>query len=161
METTEGRLTDSQHIAEFLCDYFENEGKALCDKARANLRTSVSFGSIFERQPARENSFEFARCLEREVAQFLATMKSKSSGMVVFAETHKSRKNECFTCLDAPHQPFFRSWSLPGSTPLYKRGGKMAHRIKRPISILPFFSKLNEKAVHAQSSYYIEKRMRF
>ena len=27
METTEGHLTDSQHIAEFLCDYFANEGK--------------------------------------------------------------------------------------------------------------------------------------
>ena len=31
METTEGRLTDSQQIAEFLCDYFANEGKRLCD----------------------------------------------------------------------------------------------------------------------------------
>ena len=31
METTEGRLTDSQQIAEFLCDFFANEGKRLCD----------------------------------------------------------------------------------------------------------------------------------
>ena len=85
METTEGRLTDSQHIAEFLCGYFANEGKRLCDQARANLRTSVSFGSVFERQPASENSFEFARYLEREVAQFLATMKSSSSGMDEFS----------------------------------------------------------------------------
>ncbi|KAK2719006.1 hypothetical protein QYM36_006131 [Artemia franciscana] len=40
METTEGRLTDSQHIAEFLCDYFGNEGQRLCDQVRASLRTS-------------------------------------------------------------------------------------------------------------------------
>ena len=74
METTEGRLSDSQHRAEFPCDYFANEGKRLCDQVRANLRTSISFGSVFERQTAGEASFEFARYLEREVAQFLATM---------------------------------------------------------------------------------------
>jgi len=41
--------------------------------------------------------------------------------------------------------------------PLYKGGKKDDPSNRRPISILPFFSKLYEKAVHAQLSYYIEK----
>ena len=45
METTEGRLTDSQDIAEFMYGYYANGLKRLCDQARANLCTSVSFRS--------------------------------------------------------------------------------------------------------------------
>lgn len=41
--------------------------------------------------------------------------------------------------------------------PLHKGGKKDDPSNRRPISILPFFSKLYEKAVHAQLSYYIEK----
>jgi hypothetical protein len=33
METTGGRLTDSQHTAEFLCGYFANKGKRLSNQA--------------------------------------------------------------------------------------------------------------------------------
>ena len=73
------------NTAEFLCGYFANEGKRLRDQARANLRTSAIFGSVSERQPLSENSFESARYSEREVAQFLATMKSSSSGMDEFS----------------------------------------------------------------------------
>ena len=40
METTEGRRTESRHIAEFLCDYFANEGNRLCDQAWASLFVS-------------------------------------------------------------------------------------------------------------------------
>ena len=164
METTEGRLTDSQHIAEFLCDYFANEGKRLCDQARASLRTSVSFGSVIERQLASENSFEFARCLELEVAQFLDAMKSSSSGMDEFSlQLIKPAKTSVLPVLthlinlSLDHGVFPKALKIARVVPLHKGGKKDDPSNRRPISILPFFSKVYEKVVHAQLSYYIEK----
>ena len=160
METTEGRLTDSQHIAEFLRDYFANEGQRLCDQVRASLRTSVSFGSVCERQPASENSFEFARCLEWEVAQFLAKMKSSSSGMDEFSlKLIKPAKKSVLPVLthlinlSLDHGVFPQPLKIARVVPLNKGGKKDDPSNRRPISILLFFSKLYEKAVHAQLLY--------
>ena len=164
METTGGRLTDSQDISEFLCGYFANEGKRLCDQARAKLHTSASFGSVVERQPVSQNSFEFARYSEREVARFLATMKSSSSGMDEFSlKLIKAAKTSVLPVLthlinlSLDLGVFPEALKIARVVPLHKGGKKDDPSNRRPISILPFFSKLYEKVVHAQLSYYIEK----
>ena len=163
METTGGRLTDSQHIAEFLCDYFVNEGKRPCDQARAKLCTSSSFGSVFERQPASENSFEFARYSEREVAWFLVNMKSSSSGMYEFSPKFiKATKMSVLPVLvhlinvSLYLGVFLEALRIARMALIYKGGKKEDLSNRRAISIFPFVSKIYEKVVHAQLSYNIE-----
>ncbi|XP_065574942.1 uncharacterized protein LOC136036568 [Artemia franciscana] len=149
LETTEGRLTDYQQEAEFMCGYFANEGKRLSNQARADLRTSVSFGFVFERQPASENSFEFTRYLEREMAQFLATMRSSSSGMDEFLlKLIKATKANVLPVLThliniyPDLEVFPEALKIAIVVPLHKGGKKDDPSNRRPISILPFFSKL-------------------
>ena len=124
----------------------------------------MSVESIFERQPASENSFEFARYSEREVAQFLAAMKSSSSGMNEFLlKLIKAAKTSILPVLthlinlSLDHGVFSEALKIARVVPLHKGGKKDDPSNPRPIPILPFFSKLYEKAVHAQLSCYIEK----
>ena len=138
--------------------------KKLCNQARVSLHTSVSFGSVSERQPASENSFEFARYLEWKVAQFLAMMRSSSSGMDEFslklikaAKTSVSPVLTHLINLSPDHGVFPQALKIARVVPLHKGGKKDDPLNQRPISILPFFSKSYEKAVHSQLSYNIEK----
>ena len=59
--------------------------------------------------------------------------------------------------LSLDHGVFPEALTIARVVPLHKGGKKDDPSNPRPISILPFFSKLYEKAVHAQLSYYIEK----
>ena len=135
-----------------------------CDQARANLRKSGSFGSVFERQPASDNFFEFAIYLEQKVVQLLSTIKLGSSGMDEFLlKLIKTAKTSVLPLLThLINLPmglgvFPEELKIARVVHLHKGGKKDDPSNRRPISILPSFTRLYEKAVHVQLGYYIKK----
>ena len=156
LQTERGNLTTPNDVANYLRDYFSNEEAKLCDDARKRIKRHPK---IVQSEIPVENQLVFNVCSISEVSTIISRIQSNSSGVDgISLKIAKSVKSVitpvvCNLINKSIEKGIFPEvLKVAKIIPLHKGGKRDDPSNKRPISILPFFSKIYEKVIGCQAN---------
>ena len=155
--------TETNEIAQALNTHFSRIGTKLAAKIKEKLRLIASnsrkfFPPAFSRWNSNNKSFSFCSITESFVLKQLKTSKTnKAMGQVRISARLLKDSAECMVPIltrlfnrSLEISTFPSIWKCGKVTALYKGGDRTDCNNYRPITVLPTFSKILERAVHQQ-----------
>ena len=150
---------DPYNMSNVFNDYFVNVGRNIAESVKCNPDDHRKFLPEINQQ----NSFFFKPIRPKEVYDIINSMKNKPTNIDTFSiKILKSVNHIISEPLADIINTSFSSKIFPDSlkearvTPIFKEGDKCKINNYRPISVLPIFSKILEKAAYRQLYQYLE-----
>ena len=174
MKIDGNEITDKTEIANVVNNFFSDIGKNLADKI--NSVSDKNFEYYLNKMPRCENRLKLRRVHPNEVSKIINSLKPKTSSGSdnLSSRVLKHLGNditESLTILinrSVTENYIPPSWKTAKVIPLYKSGDEQEVGNRRPISLLPAFSKVLEKVVRFQlkghfirNNLYYEKQYGF
>ena len=156
-------VTDSRQIAEELNKYYINISSEL--NCLNNTPINAAINSLKIRMPISNKIFIPAPMREKEIKNIISSLKNKTS-QDIFGLTNVCIKFCCKNLIKPLTQlvnQSFNEGKFPDRLkfakilPIFKKGEKTAISNYRPISILPIFSKIFERAMYKRIITYLEE----
>ena len=153
-------LTDPKSIAEQFCKYFSNNGPALANNIPATSVSHRSFlsGNFLE-------SLFLDSVSEQEVIEICKSLKSGTA--VVYDNVSVDLVKLCAQLISSPLTHIINMSIVSGIVPdelkiahvipLFKSGDRSLFTNYQPVSVLPAFSKIFERAIYNHLLSYLDK----
>ena len=153
-------LTDPKSIAEQFCKYFSNIGPALANNISATSVSHRSFlsGNFLE-------SLFLDSVSEQEVIEICKSLKSGTA--VGYDNVSVDLVKQCAQLISSPLTHILNMSIVSGIVPdelkiarvipLFKSGDRSLFTNYRPVSVLPAFSKIFERAIYNRLLSYLDK----
>ena len=140
-------LTDPKSIAEQFCKYFSNIGPALANNISATSVSHRSFlsGNFLE-------SLFLDSVSEQEVIEICKSLKSGTA--VGYDNVSVDLVKQCAQLISSPLTHII---NMSIVIPLFKSGDRSLFTNYRPVSVLPAFSKIFERAIYNRLLSYLDK----
>ena len=159
LDSLGNKITDSLDISNHFNSYFSEIGTKLSNQIPPS---SKSFTDYLLPPPA--CNFEFSTVDENDVLKVINSLKSKSSSGIDSMSTKLSKSikvkvSPILTLIfnqSIMAQTFPNRLTIAKVVPVYKKGDPMCFENYRPISLLPTISKVFERLLHNQMTYYLE-----